>query len=192
MKKLSPYDLNLPTLAANKRYELDYVLDDAFFATFEQSFVLGANLNVHLDVDRTERLLTLTFHIAGTVRLTCDRSLDEFDQPLDVTEVLHVRFGDSNKELADDVLQITPDTQILPLAQHLYDYVLTALPMKRLHPRYLAEDAAADAAAGDEADASPTRLIYSSSTDHDPGAADQGGDDEPPIDPRWAALRNLN
>lgn len=191
MKKLSPYDLNLPTLAANKRYELDYVLDDAFFATIEQSLVLGANLNVHLVLDRTERLLTLTFHIVGTVRLNCDRSLDEFDQPLDVIEVLHIRFGDSHKELADDVLQITPDTQILPLAQHLYDYVITALPMKRLHPRYLAEDAAADAAAGDEADASPTRLIYSSSTDHGQDAADDAAA-TPPVDPRWAALRNLN
>ena len=57
--------------------------------------------------------------ITGTVQLTCDRSLDEFDQPLDIREQLLVRFGDEAKELDDNVLQITPDTQSLPLAQHL-------------------------------------------------------------------------
>ena len=189
VKKASPFDLNLPTLAPNRRHEFDYVLDDAFFAGFEQNLVHGGSLQVHLDLDRTDRLMTLTFHIRGTVRLSCDRSLDEFDHPLDFTETLHVRFGDTNQELADDILQITPDTQTISLTQHLFDYVATAIPMKKLHPRFVEADAAADAQAGQEAEASPTRLIYSASTD---AGKDKGDDDEPPTDPRWAALRNLN
>lgn len=189
MKKLAPTDLNLPTLVPNRRHEFDFVLDDAFFAQFEQPIILGGNLTAHLDLERTDRLMTLDFHIDGTVRLTCDRSLDEFDQPISAHETLHVRFGDHNEELADDVLQITPDTQVLPLAQHLFDYVATAVPMKKLHPRFVEADAAADASAGEDADRTDVRLIYSASTDD--GAADDSAD-EPPTDPRWNALRNLN
>jgi uncharacterized protein len=186
VKKLSPYDLNLPTLTLNKRHSFDFALDDAFFAAFEQTLILGGNLVAHLDLDRTDRLMTLTFHLTGTVRLTCDRSLEEFDQPIDTTETLHVRFGETNEELADDILQITSDTQILPLAQHLFDYVATALPMKKLHPRFVEADAAADAEAGEAAEKVDVRLIYTAST------SDSPDDEDDPADPRWNALRNLN
>ncbi len=189
MKKLSPYDLNLPTLALNRRHEFDFTLDDAFFTSFDQAILLGGQVAVHLDLERTERLMTLDFHLNGTVRLACDRSLDEFDAPVDAHETLHVRFGETNEELDDTILQITPDTQVLPLAQHLFDFVATAVPMKKLHPRFIEADAAADAAAGEAAEKADVRLIYTVATDV---TAAEDGADEPPTDPRWNVLRNLN
>ncbi|MBC7447297.1 MAG: DUF177 domain-containing protein [Hymenobacteraceae bacterium] len=187
MKKLALTDLNLPTLAPNRRHEFDFVLDDAFFAAFDQALILGGNLTAHLNMERTERLMTLDFQIDGTVRLTCDRSLDEFDQPISTHETLIVRFGDKNEELADNVVQITSDTQVLPLAEHLFGFVATAVPMKKLHPRFVEADAAADAATGAAAELAETRLIYSAATD-----ADAHAQDEPPTDPRWNVLRHLN
>ncbi len=177
MKKDSHYDLNLVKLGPTV-HRFDYELGPDFFALFEPSLVEQGQLHAAVEALRTERLLTLHFHITGTVRLTCDRSLDEYDQPLDVEEQLLVRFGNENKELDDDVLQITPDTQVLPLAQHLYDYIGLALPMKRLHPRFQNEP-------DDQPDA-PTKHIFSTRRD------DEGPDDDEPADPRWAALRNLN
>ena len=176
MKKESIYDLNLARLTQPTQ-RLEFELGPEFFALFETPIVADGHLQAVVDVLKTERLLTLNFHIAGTVRLTCDRSLDEFDQPLDLHEQLLVRFGDEAKELNDDVLQITPDTQVLPLAQHIYDYIGLALPMKKLHPRFQNEE-------DDNPDAKTT-LIFST-RDHD-----EAPDDEP-ADPRWAALRNLN
>ncbi len=177
MKKESIYDLNLARLTQPAQ-RLEFELGPEFFALFETPIVADGHLKAAVDVLKTERLLTLNFHIAGTVRLTCDRSLDEFDQPLDLHEQLLVRFGDEAKELNDDVLQITPDTQVLPLAQHLYDYIGLALPMKKLHPRFQNEE-------DDNPDAKTT-LIFST-RDHD-----EAPDNDEPADPRWAALRNLN
>ena len=184
MKKANPFDLHLAGLS-NRHHEFDYVLDDAFFAGFEQTLLEGGNLTAHLDLDKTDLLLTLTFTIRGTVELICDRSLEEFTYPVHFTETLHVRFGAEYQELADDVLQITPETAVLPLAQHLFDYVATALPMKRLHPRFSAEEEA-------EAESdSPTKLIFSTKSESDDNTGD-GGPGEDDTDPRWAALRNLN
>ena len=181
MKKESRYDLNLARLTQpTERLEFD--LGPDFFALFETPLIEQGQVRAEIEVLKTERLLTLNFHIAGTVRLTCDRSLDEFDQPLDLHEQLLVRFGDEAKELDDNVLQITPDTQFLPLAQHLYDYIGLALPMKKLHPRFQNE-------ADDNPDF-PTKLIFS--TRPAPGDNSDGPDDDEPADPRWAALRNLN
>lgn len=177
MKKESQFDLNLAKLAS-KTHHFDYELGRDFFALFEQPLVEEGQLHADVELIKTELLLTLNFHIQGTVRLTCDRSLDEFDQPLDIEEQLLVRFGDENKELDDNVLQITPDTQVLPLAQHLYDYIGLALPMKKLHPRFQDEP-------DDNPDAT-TKLIFSTRSEN------EGPDDDEPADPRWAALKNLN
>jgi uncharacterized protein len=177
VKKDSQFNLNLAKLAA-KTHHFEFELGPDFFALFEQPLVHEGQLHAEVDLLKTERLLTLDFHITGTVRLVCDRSLDEFDQPLNIEEQLLVRFGDENKELDDNVLQITPDTQMLPLAQHLYDYIGLALPMKKLHPRFQNEP-------DDNPDAT-TKLIFTTRSDSDTP------DDDEPADPRWAALRNLN
>lgn len=179
MKKDAQFDLPIARLAL-KTHHFEYELTRDFFAEFDPKGELIADGNLLADVEliKTDRLLTLNFHIDGTVRLTCDRSLDEFDQPLTVDNQLLVRYGDEAKELDDDVLQITPDTQTLPLAQHLYDYIGLALPMKKLHPRFQNEP-------DDNPDAD-TKLIFST-RQHD-----NNEDDDDPTDPRWAALKNLN
>ncbi len=179
MKKDAQFDLPIARLSL-KTHHFEYELGRDFFAEFDPKGELIADGNLHADVEliKTDRLLTFNFFINGTVRLTCDRSLDEFDQPLTVENRLLVRYGDENKELDDDVLQITPDTQTLPLAQHLYDYIGLALPMKKLHPRFQNE-------ADDEPDAA-TKLIFSTRP------AGEGPDDDEPADPRWAVLKNLN
>lgn len=177
MKKDHRYDLQIFKLALG-RHRFEYELGPDFFALFEEPLVSEGHLHATVDLNKTERLMTLDFHITGDVRLTCDRSLDEFDQPLDIEEQLLVRFGDEAKELDDNVLQITPDTQLLPLAQHLYDYIGLALPMKKLHPRFQNE-------ADDDPDAT-TKLIFTTRS------ADDEPDDDEPADPRWAALKNLN
>lgn len=177
MKKDSRYDLNLARLTLG-RHQVEYELGPDFFALFEEPLISEGNLHATVDVNRTERLLTLNFHITGKVQLTCDRSLDEFEQPLNLDEQLLVRFGDENKELDNDVIQITPDAQVLPLAQHLYDYIGLALPMKKLHPRFQNEP--------DDNPKAETKLIFSTRAEND------APDDDEPADPRWAALKNLN
>ena len=177
VKKDAQFNLPIAHLALKTHY-FEYELGRDFFAEFDPKGELIADGSLHADVEliKTDRLLTFHFHIEGTVRLTCDRSLDEFDQPLNLNNTLLVRYGDEAKELDDDVLQITPETQTLPLAQHLYDYIGLALPMKKLHPRFQNEP--------DENPAAETKLIFSTRP------ADGTADDEE--DPRWAALKNLN
>lgn len=179
MKKDSPFDLPIARLSL-KTHQFAFELGRAFFEEFDPKgeFISDGNLHADVTLIKTERVITINSHIAGTVRLTCDRSLDEFDHPVDVDHQLLVRYGDEPKELDDDVLQITPDTLTLNIAQHLYDYIGLALPMKKLHPRFQNE-------ADDDPDAE-TKLIFSTRPQGD------NPDDDEPADPRWAALKNLN
>ncbi|KAA9339577.1 DUF177 domain-containing protein [Hymenobacter busanensis] len=178
MKKDLRYDLPIASLS-EKTHDFGFDLDKAFFEQFDQTLIPDGKLLADVKLDKNDRRMVLDIHIHGTVQLICDRSLDEFDQPIDVQHQLLVRYGDHTEELDDDVLQITPDTQVLPLAQHLFDYIGLALPMKKLHPRFQNEE--------DDNPDSEVKLIYSSGT-----ATDDEDDDEDTSDPRWNALRNLN
>ena len=179
MKKDSQFELPIGRLSL-KTHQFAFELGRAFFEQFDPKgeFIADGDLHADLTLEKTERLITIGFHIVGTVRLTCDRSLDEYDQPLDIDRQLLVRYGDEYKELDDDVLQVTPDTLVLDVAQHLYDYIGLALPMKRLHPRFQGE--------ADDDPESATKLIFST---RPPG---ERPDDDEPADPRWAVLKNLN
>jgi len=179
VKKDSQFDLPIARLSL-KTHHFAFELSRDFFEEFDPKgeFIADGNLHAEVRLDKTERVITIDSHITGTVRLTCDRSLDEYDQPLDVDNQLLVRYGDESKELDDDVLQVTPETLMLNIAQHLYDYIGLALPMKKLHPRFQNE-------ADDDPD-SATKLIFSTRPQG------ENPDDDEPADPRWAALKNLN
>ena len=176
MKKNIEYDLAIARLA-DKTHHFAFELDREFFQQFDQQLIPDGNLHADVTLIKTDRLLTLNFDITGTVRLTCDRSLDEYDQEVETHDQLLVRYGDRELELDDNVLQITPDTQTLPLAQHLFDYIGLALPMKKLHPRFQNEP--------DDNPEAETKLIFTTRQTGD-------DDDEEDDDPRWNALRNLN
>jgi uncharacterized protein len=181
VKKLRDYEIGIAKLS-NRKHKYEFQLDDAFFEEFGKEIILGGNMKADVELDKTESLLTFHFDIKGQVRLTCDRSLEEFDHPLDVQATFRIKYGDENAELADDLWQITPNTQAINIAQHLYDYIGLALPMKKLHPRFVEEEA-------DEEEDDRDILIYSSRADSD---TDEDEDDEDDTDPRWDALRNLN
>ncbi|WP_299760803.1 DUF177 domain-containing protein [uncultured Pontibacter sp.] len=181
MKKLRDYEIGIAKLS-NRKHKYEFLLNDDFFEEFGKEIILGGNLTADVELDKTESLLTFRFDIKGHVRLTCDRSLEEFDYPLDVQAAFRIKYGDENVELDDDLWQITPNTQAINIAQHLYDYIGLSLPMKKLHPRFVEEE---DEEEEDDRDI----LIYSSRDDAD---TDEDEDDEDDTDPRWDALRNLN
>ncbi|AKD04115.1 DUF177 domain-containing protein [Pontibacter korlensis] len=179
--KLRDYEIGIAKLS-NKLHKYEFDLNDAFFEEFGGEIILGGKLHADVELDKTESLLTFHFDIKGHVRLTCDRSLEEFDHPVDEQATFRIRYGEENAELDDDLWQITPNTQSINIAQHLYDYIGLSLPMKKLHPRFVEEEE-------DDVDNEQDILIYSSRTD---SAADEDEDDEDDTDPRWDALRNLN
>jgi uncharacterized metal-binding protein YceD (DUF177 family) len=180
VKKISEYNINLVNLG-DKRHEYDFDLDNSFFELFEQTLVNGGHLKAHVVLDKSPLLLHFEIRIQGEVNLTCDRSLENFDYPMDITETLLVRYGAEALELDDNVLQIPHETQALNMAQHLFDYIGLAIPMKKLHPRFEVDESS-------EGDI----LIYSTAQEEQSGPDADAKPDDGPVDPRWEILKKLN
>lgn len=180
MNALRAYDIHIVGLE-NKRYEYDFVSDDAFFAALEQDLIEHGNVRTHLVLDKSETMIRLDFHITGNAAQICDRSLDEYDQPVDTRQTMLLKFGDHNEELSDEIELIERSTATINVARYVFDFLSLSLPMKRLHPRFRDED-------DQDSDTDNGKLVYQS----DPGVPDDDTDQPENIDPRWAALRKLS
>ncbi|AUD05606.1 YceD family protein [Spirosoma pollinicola] len=180
MNPLRAYDIHIVGLD-NKRYEYDFTSDSSFFVALEQELIKAGNVQTHLVLDKSETMIRLDFHIVGAVEQTCDRSLDEYDELVDTQRSMLLKFGDHNEELSDEIELIERNTSTINVARYIFEFISLSLPMKRLHPRFRAEDDQDD-------DDQDVKLIYSSGVETN----NDDADDQPDIDPRWAALRKLS
>jgi hypothetical protein len=166
---LKEFLINIASLR-NETYEFQFHIDKTFFENFGKELVEDGNLDVRLTLTKHESFLETTFKIAGSVKLICDRSLDEFDYPLDLSNPVIFKFAEEAEEISEEVIHLRRDADVLNAGQYIYDMIGSALPLKRLHPRFKEEDEENEEG----------KIIYSSSTQK-----------EETIDPRWEKLKKL-
>ena len=136
-------------------------------------------LTADVSLQRSESMIQMTFNVEGTIELTCDRSLDLFDQPISFENTMIYKFGEEEKELSEDVMIILNNTQTINIADLLFEFIGLQVPMKKLHPRFQEEE--------DDDDQEEGVMVYSSTVD-DSKTEEQQEED---VDPRWAALKKL-
>jgi len=166
-KERKEFEINIFNLS-NKTHQFDFVISDSIFQFFEYSIVEKGSGSCHLDLSKSETMMTLNFEINVSVELTCDRSLRSFDYPIDVEEEIIIKFGDSDYMLSEEVIVIRNDAPSINVMEYIYEFISLSIPMKKLHPE-LEDEETPD-------------LIYSSEIEED-------ADDT--ADPRWEALKKL-
>lgn len=177
MKTRKKYDIHIYKLS-NGIHEYDFEIRDEFFEMFDGDLVSKGRLNALITLNKSDSMIQVDFNIQGSIELECDRSLEEFDFPIDAVRSMIYKYGDEEKELSEDVYVIEKNTQTLNVADIIFEFIGLEVPMKKLHPRFQDEE--------DEDDGSEGSMIYYSEPEED-----QNEQDEENIDPRWAALKNL-
>ena len=150
-------------------HNFKFDIEDAFFADLDYSEVKQGRVAVALHVVREELMMTLTFHINGKVRVTCDRCADEFDIPIQSEQVFFIKLGSEEVEESDDVAVVPADQHAYDIRSLIYEYIILAIPIHRVHP---------------EGQCNPEVLALLS---HD----EEPDDEETVVDPRWAALKDV-
>ena len=185
----------------NKQYLHEFDGDDNFFVALEQDLIEKGHFKATVTLDKSEVMIQLLYHIVGSVELTCDRSLDTFDFPIDITQRLILKFSDHTEEITDELILIDRNTQYINVAQDIYEFIGLQIPMKKLHPRFVVEEQRLNEVDEDENFEEDEELIwedegeivYSTATDEgEEEDAEKVEEKEPEIDPRWAILKKLN
>jgi len=186
MDKLKNYTIvfsGLPLGITDYTYEISQSFFDLF--GIETDFENPA-LTVNVDFEKKSTMLELFFRINGTIEVPCDVTGEKFDQKISTEAKLIVKFGDEFDDTDSEIWIIPRDEYELNIAQIIYEVIIIALPIKRVHPEVLAGNV----------DPKITELldeysIYDLDEINTEDDENEDGDDNDEIDPRWAKLKDL-
>ena len=135
MIKVSNRDYIIPIKGMSiGKHSFDFTIDNSFFDEYESRDILGADLKVSLEIERSTLLIEVNALITGVIRTECDRCLEELEQRLATKAKLIVKFVKTvGEEDDEEVLTLDPNESELNLKQFLYDYICLALPIQRVH-----------------------------------------------------------
>ncbi len=155
-----------------------YTVNNEFFEQFERSpIVTPAQFEVNLDFEKGNFFM-LHFNISGTIQTACDRCAEQFDLPIESEQLLIVKFdddlipGEEPTDEDDDVVYISRNDTHFNIANHLYEFIVLSIPMRKVHP--------------DDEDGYPTCEINYQNEE-----ATEEATDEEAVDPRWEALKKI-
>jgi uncharacterized protein len=170
---IAAYSINIVGLS-NKEHHFQYEFGSEFFRKYGTDIVSEGKFLVDLSLTKHETFIETQFKISGAAHLTCDRSLEPFDFPIESKNKIVFKYGDEYQEITDEIIVIPRDTATLELGQYIYEFIALGIPLKKLHPKF--QDEGEDGSEG--------KIVYTSE------AAEEKKDEED-TDPRWNILKKL-
>ena len=178
MNRLNAYNIDIFKLS-NATHNYDFEVSSSFFEAFEESEVNDGQADIIVQLKKSETMIDVNIQVKGSVKLTCDRSSEDFDHLLDTDNNIIFKYGDSWEELSDEVITIPRGEQRINLAQYIYEFIGLAIPMKRLHPRFDQDEVEDD---------ETNEMVYSS---YDEEEEESNSSETEDVDPRWAKLKGI-
>ena len=154
-------------------HHYDYKIEKAFFEYFEYEDFNDVKINVSLELEKKTTLLELHFKFSGWVNVNCDLTNEPYNQTIENEFDLVVNFGDEFNDENIDILIIPHGTYEISIQQYIYELIILAVPIKRLHPGV--EDGTLDSE------------ILKKLEELSPKVKENKED----IDPRWNTLKKL-
>jgi uncharacterized protein len=165
---LKGFGINIIGLS-NKIHQFQYEFGDEFFRHYGSDLVSAGAFQADVTLNKHETFIEADFIIKGKLQLTCDRSLELFDHPINVNSRIVFKFGDHDEEITEEIVMIHRDTATLEIGQYIYEFIGLAVPLKKLHPKFDQREEAEEGG-----------IIYTS-----------GETQEQESDPRWEILKKL-
>lgn len=150
-----------------------FELEDDFFGHFNNPECPGGKISVNVEMDKKDHLLSLFCTYSGSVRVACDRCLEEFQLEMDFDSNLFVKFKDEETESDADVICIPVNEHKLSMADYFIESICLNLPFRKVHGK--------DQKGNDLCNKDMINKLNSHRVDEDDRAAD----------PRWDKLRDM-
>lgn len=126
------------------------------------------DLELLVAFEKREFAIVVAFEFDGEVKLTCDRSLDEYWQTLSGS--YSILFKEGAQEESEDaqmsVRRLDISGNIINIEDEVRDTILLSIPLRKIHPRYFDDN-------GELIDLEVQTV------------------ESPEMDPRWEALKKL-
>jgi len=116
------------------KHQFDFVINNKFFDTYPCDEILDATINVHLDFVKKSTLLELNFNASGFIKVVCDLTNEEYNEPIEAALDLVVKFGSEFNNENEDIIIIPHSDFEIDVSQFIYEMLVLAVPAKKVHP----------------------------------------------------------
>ena len=111
-------------------YSFTFKADDAFFQSYESGEIKGGEVDVKVTLLKKKTSMLLNFDLSGTVKLTCDRCLELYEQPIAISDEILVNYGDeTNFDTNSDAVTLSRDADSIDVSSFIYGYSHLAMPI---------------------------------------------------------------
>ncbi|MCB4798236.1 YceD family protein [Neotamlana laminarinivorans] len=176
MKPLKEFTIPFVGLKIGKHH-FDYQVEKAFFEYFEYEDFKNANVKVDVELEKKTTLLELHFKISGWVNVNCDLTNEPYNQAIENSFNLVVKFGEEYNDDYIDILIVPHGTFEINIQQYIYELIVLSVPAKCIHPGV--EDGSLDSE------------ILKRLEELSPNEQKENKDQNEDIDPRWNTLKKL-
>ncbi len=133
MKDLKEFDISFIGLKEGI-HQFEYTIDKKFFDFFNYDEFYDSKVKVVLSFLKNTTIFELDFAFTGWVGVACDVTTELFHQPIETDIHLIVKFGDEYNDEDEELLIIPYSENKLNVAQYIYEAIVLAVPIKRVHP----------------------------------------------------------
>ena len=176
MKPLKDYTIPYVGLKIGKHH-FDYQIDKKFFEHFEYDDFNDVDVKTELVFEKKTTLLELHFQVSGNVNVNCDITNEPYNQSINGSFDLVVKFGDDYNDDFEDIVILPHGEYEINVAQYIYELIILSVPAKRIHPGV--EDGTLDSD------------ILKKLEELSPKGLEEKEETSEDIDPRWNTLKKL-
>ena len=170
---MSEYKVKLTNLDKNSSEHL-FVIKETFFKDFSFSEITNSDINVICTASKKGEKTSLAININGIVKnLFCDNCAENIHIPINSDSIFVIKQSDKNDLNYDDILYVRHNDNFIEIKHLIYELITLAVPNKRSHRSISSES---------ECNKDMEKLINKYSF----------REEKEDVDPRWAALKNLN
>lgn len=177
MKSLKEFTIPFVGLKIGKHH-FEYDIEQSFFEHFEYEDFNDVNVHVDLVLEKKTTLIELHFKISGWVNVYCDLTNEPYNQDIENEFDLVVKFGEEYNDENIDLLIIPHGSYEINIQQYIYELIILAVPIKRVHPGV--EDGTLDSEILKRLEELSPKV-----------KEDKTEDESEDIDPRWNTLKKL-
>lgn len=138
MMKLKEFFIPFSGLKLGK-HKFVYEIDDAFFESFDYQEFNGVSVHISAVLEKMSTMMELQIEAEGTINVDCDLTGEPFDQPIDSSLKLVVKFGEEYNDEDDEILIIPHGEHQFNIAQYIYEMLVLAVPQKGSTPELRTE-----------------------------------------------------
>ena len=168
-------EFNIPFSGLKQgRHHFEYQIDNTFFEGFGFDEFNNSRIQAVAILDRMSTMMELEISASGFVNVACDLTNEPYDQPIEGSLKLVVKFGEEFNDEDDEILVLPHGEHQFNIAQYVYEMLVLAVPSKRIHPGV--------------ADGTLNSKVLDKLEELRPR---EMGKEQEETDPRWDALKNL-